>query len=137
MYWGLEVRVPFCDYRIVEYLYGVPWAFKDWGGEEKGLLRQAMGDLLPRQIAHRKKSPYPKTFDPGYAALLEKRLAALLAQRDAPLFTLVKKDALTALLEGDSPWPWYGQLMRRPQIMAFLLQTDFWLREYNIQLNFG
>ena len=137
MYWGLEVRVPFCDYRIVEYLYGVPWAFKDWGGEEKGLLRQAMGDLLPQEIAHRKKSPYPKTFDPGYAALLEERLAALLAQRDAPLFTLVKKDALTALLEGDSPWPWYGQLMRRPQIIAFLLQTDLWLREYNIQLNFG
>ena len=136
MYWGLEVRVPFCDYRIAEYLYGVPWEYKDYGGEEKGLLRQAMGDLLPREVAHRKKSPYPKTFDPRYEALLEEKMDALLKAKDAPLFSLVRKDALVSLLNGSSPWPWYGQLMRRPQVIAYFLQTDFWLRHYGVDLIF-
>ena len=61
---GLEVRVPFCDYRIAEYLYGVPWEYKDYGGKEKGLLRYAMDGLLPEEVLWRKKSPYPKTYDP-------------------------------------------------------------------------
>lgn len=136
MYWGLEVRVPFCDYRIAEYLYGVPWAFKDYQGEEKGLLRQAMGYLLPREVAHRKKSPYPKTFDPQYEAILQQRIDNLLTQKNAPLFSLVRKDALSALLQKSMPWPWYGQLMRRPQILAYFLQMDFWLRKYNVDLLF-
>ena len=136
MYWGLEVRVPFCDYRIAEYLYGVPWAYKDYQREEKGLLRQAMGDWLPPQVAHRKKSPYPKTFDPKYEALLQEKMDGLMAKKDTPLFWLVKKDALAALLEKATPWPWYGQLMRRPQILAYFLQMDFWLRKYNVDLLF-
>lgn len=136
MYWGLEVRVPFCDYRIAEYLYGVPWEYKDWGGEEKGLLRQAMGALLPPEVAHRKKSPYPKTFDPGYEKILEEKMAALFRQKNAPLFSLVDQKALLDLLSGTSPWPWYGQLMRRPQMIAYFLQTDFWLRHYNVDLLF-
>lgn len=136
MYWGLEVRVPFCDYRITEYLYGVPWAYKDWGGEEKGLLRKAMGDWLPEEIAHRKKSPYPKTFDPRYEALLEKQLARLLGEKDSPLFCLVRKDVLMSVLDAPTPWPWYGQLMRRPQMIAWFLQADFWLKHYNIDMIF-
>lgn len=136
MYWGLEVRVPFCDYRIAEYLYGVPWAFKDYQGEEKGLLRQAMGDLLPIEVAHRKKSPYPKTFDPRYEAILQQRMDDLLRQKGAPLFFLVRKDKLVALLDKKTPWPWYGQLMRRPQILAYFLQMDFWLRNYDVDLLF-
>lgn len=136
MYWGLEVRVPFCDYRIAEYLYSVPWAYKDYRGEEKGLLRQAMGDLLPKEVAHRKKSPYPKTFDPQYEAILQQRMDDLLNRKNAPLFSLVRKDALNALLEKTTPWPWYGQLMRRPQILAYFLQMDFWLRRYNVDLLF-
>ena len=137
MYWGLEVRVPFCDYRIAEYLYGVPWEYKDWGGEEKGLLRQAMGGLLPPEVAHRKKSPYPKTFDPRYERILEEKMAALLRQKNAPLFSLVDKNALLALFSGTSPWPWYGQLMRRPQMLAYFLQIDFWLRHYNVDFLFA
>ena len=65
MYNGLEVRVPFCDYRIAEYLYGVPWEYKDYRHYEKGLLREAMKDYLPEEILWRKKSPYPKTHHPS------------------------------------------------------------------------
>jgi asparagine synthase (glutamine-hydrolysing) len=61
MYQGLEVRVPFCDYRIAEYMYGVPWDYKDHNGYEKGLLRSAMKGMLPDSVLWRKKSPYPKT----------------------------------------------------------------------------
>lgn len=134
MFSGLEVRVPFCDYRIAEYLYAVPWEYKDYGGEEKGLLRAACGDLLPKEVAHRKKSPYPKTLDPTYVTLLENKLSRLLNRGDAPLFHLVDKKALQALLSKETVWPWYGQLMTRPQKIAYFLQMDFWLQEYDVQL---
>ena len=136
MYWGLEVRVPFCDYRIAEYHYAVPWEYKDYLVEEKGLLRAAMGDILPQSVAHRKKSPYPKTFDPKYEAILQARMNQILGQKDAPLFSLVDKEALRELLNGESLWPWYGQLMRRPQILAYFLQMDFWLRHYHVDLTY-
>jgi len=135
MFSGLEVRVPFCDYRIAEYLYGVPWEYKDYQGEEKGLLRYACGDLLPEAVAHRKKSPYPKTFDPRYETLLEDKMQAVLSA-DSPLFALVDREALKMVLDSQSPWPWYGQLMARPQKIAYFLQIDFWLRHYGIELQF-
>lgn len=136
MYCSLEVRVPFCDYRIAEYLYGVPWMYKDLGGREKGLLRRAMEGILPEQVLYRKKSPYPKTHDPRYEGLVRERLQQLLSQRDAPLFSLLSREGIRSYLESDSPWPWYGQLMRRPQTMAWLLQLDFWLRHYRVELLF-
>jgi asparagine synthase (glutamine-hydrolysing) len=136
MYSGLEVRVPFCDYRIAEYLYGVPWEFKDWNGREKGLLRQAMEGLLPREVLHRKKSPYPKTFDPRYEELVTVRLQELLNRGDSPLLHMVCKEAVEELLGQEQPWPWYGQLMKGPQTAAYLLQIDFWLRYYQIEFLF-
>ncbi len=136
MYNSLEVRVPFCDYRIAEYLYGVPWAYKDHQGKEKGLLRHAMAGVIPEEILWRKKSPYPKTFDPKYATLVVERLRKLLAQKDAPLFSLVDRNAVEKIMGEEPVWPWYGQLMRTPQTIAYLLQIDFWLREYDIALCF-
>ena len=135
MYQGLEVRVPFCDYRIAEYLYGVPWEMKEYRGQEKGLLRHAMEGLLPEKVLYRKKSPYPKTFDPAYERLVSARLRQLL-ERDSPLWYLIRREAAEDLMHFDSLWPWYGQLMRRPQIMAYLLQLDFWLRHYSVEFCF-
>ena len=134
MYSGLEVRVPFCDYRIAEYLYGVPWEFKEYGGKEKGLLRYAMADFLPEEVLWRKKSPYPKTFDPKYLELIRHRMEVLLSQPDAPLFALVSRDGVRKLMASEQPWPWYGQLMRLPQTLAYLLQLDFWLRHNRVEL---
>ena len=136
MYCGLEVRVPFCDYRIAEYLYTVPWEHKDYGGREKGLLRKAMEGLLPEQVLYRKKSPYPKTFDPRYEELMTKRLEKLLRQPERPLFRIVNRSEVENYLHQDSPWPWYGQLMRKPQTIAWLLQLDFWLGEYDVSFRF-
>jgi asparagine synthase (glutamine-hydrolysing) len=136
MYSGLEVRVPFCDYRIAEYLYGVQWEYKDYQGKEKGLLRVAMEGILPQEVLWRKKSPYPKTWDPRYTKLVSDCLRALLGERDAPLFQLVSRRAAEELLDSEPAWPWYGQLMRTPQTIAYLLQIDAWLREYQIILDF-
>ena len=134
MYQSLEVRVPFCDYRIAEYLYAVPWEYKDYGGKEKGLLRHAMEGILPGEVLWRKKSPYPKTFDPKYTELVRLRLEGLLEEKTSPLLELAQEDAIRKIMETDGAWPWYGQLMRRPQIMAYLLQVDHWLRHYGVDI---
>lgn len=132
MHCGLEVRVPFCDYRIAEYLYAVPWEYKDYRGREKGLLRYAMEGYLPQEVLYRKKSPYPKTWDPRYEAIMRQKMGELLQQKDAPIFALVDRSALEKLLKEDHTWPWYGQLMKGPQTMAYFLQIDFWLRHYGV-----
>lgn len=136
MYCGLEVRVPFCDYRIAEYLYGVPWAYKDHRGKEKGLLRTAMEGILPNDVLWRKKSPYPKTMDPKYLALVTAKMEHLLTEKNAPLFQLVSRDAVGRVIAEEPIWPWYGQLMRRPQTIAYLLQINTWLEHYNVDLIF-
>lgn len=136
MYSGLEVRVPFCDWRIAEYLYGVPWEMKDYLSREKGLLRKAMEGLLPEQILHRKKSPYPKTFDPRYEQIMESRLRTVLDDSSAPIHALVDSSALKQLLSGEQKWPWYGQLMGRPQTMAYFVQLNYWLNRNRVGFMF-
>lgn len=134
MYHGLEVRVPFCDYRIAEYMYGVPWEFKDHNGQEKGLLRHAMSAYLPEEVCNRKKSPYPKTYDPRYLKLVSDQLQTLLTKKDAPIFQIVNRQALEDLLGAEYVWPWYGQLMKVPQTIAYMLQINFWLDHYNVTI---
>lgn len=134
MYHALEVRVPFCDYRIAEYLYGVPWEFKDYQGKEKGLLRHAMEDYLPREVLWRKKSPYPKTYDPHYLELVSDMLRQVLQNPASPILQIVRREALEGLLTAEFSWPWYGQLMRLPQTIAYMLQINYWMQAYNIQL---
>ena len=134
MYNSLEVRVPFCDYRIASYLYGVPWEFKDYQGREKGLLRFAMEGILPQAVLHRKKSPYPKTYDPRYLQIVGEELEKLLADCNAPLLQLVDKNALQRLLNAEYAWPWYGQLMKVPQTIAYMLQINTWLQLYDVEV---
>jgi asparagine synthase (glutamine-hydrolysing) len=115
-------------------LYGVPWKYKDLQGKEKGLLRAAVEGLLPEEVLWRKKSPYPKTHDPVYLELVSSRLRQLLDDASSPLLHIVDRNALEALFDRESVWPWYGQLMRTPQTMAYFLQLDFWLRHYQVEL---
>ena len=131
---GLEVRVPFCDYRIAEYLYGVPWEYKDFNNQEKGLLRYAMNGLLPESVLWRKKSPYPKTYDPQYLQAVSDMLRQLLDKKDAPIYGLVNRQTLAELMHTEFTWPWYGQLMKLPQTIAYFLQINFWLEHYKVQI---
>lgn len=134
MHVGLEARVPFADHRIVEYLWNVPWEMKCRGGVAKGLLREAAKDFLPRQIMERKKSPYPKTYDPAYENLLRKELLSVLSDPKEPLGELVdlKKVQTYVTKPSDYGRPFYGQLMAGPQLLAYLLQVNHWLKTYKI-----
>lgn len=134
MFHSLEVRVPFCDYRIAEYLYSVPWEFKEYNGQEKGLLRYAMADYLPHDVLYRKKSPYPKTYDPKYLEIVSNMLLEVFSDKSSPLLQIVRRDALENLLKAEYAWPWYGQLMRVPQTIAYMLQINFWLKHYHVKI---
>ncbi len=130
---GLEVRVPFCDHRIAEYAWNIPWSIKNLGGMEKGILRLAVKDLLPESIYNRKKSPYPKTHHPEYTRLVTNALKVILADPKAPIHALVDKSSLEDMLDSLSlVTPWFGQLMTGPQLFAFLLQLNMWLEEYKV-----
>ena len=131
---GLTVGLPFCDHRLVEYLYTVPWEFKDYKGREKGLLREAMAGLLPDTVLWRKKSPYPKTHNPAYLKAVSERMRDVISGPNAPLLQIVKKDALENLLKIQNPTPWYGQLMTTPQTIAYFLQINYWLEKYKVEI---
>ena len=131
---GLQARVPFCDYRIAEYLYGVPWQYKDYRGYEKGLLRYAMRGVLPEAVLYRKKSPYPKTHDPKFLQMAQQKMEQLLQSKNAPLFNIVDRKAVGELVQKEFNTPWYGQLMQLPQTLVYLLQINFWLEHYSVQI---
>lgn len=129
---GLEVRVPFCDYRIAEYLYNVPWEYKDYKGREKGLLRKAFEDILPEDIVWRKKSPYPKTHNPSYAAEIDKEFLQMVNDKTSPIFEILDRQELLKLADTTETIYWYGQLMATPQTKAYLLQINYWIKELNV-----
>lgn len=134
---GLEVRVPYCDHRLVEYAWNIPWAMKSAGGMEKGLLRQALKGLLPPDVLERRKSPFPKTHNPAYLAAVQRWLLEILGDRSSPLLPLVNRKTLVKLAQSEIPdleVPFFGQLMRLPQLLAYLIQVDQWLRRYRVRL---
>lgn len=137
MYNSLEVRVPFADYRIVEYAFNLPAEYKLYNGREKGLLREATRGILPEDIIHRKKSPYPKTHSPSYTKAVQQMMNQILSDGTSPILELLDKAVLTELNEtgGNSiKSPWYGQLMRGPQLLAYLVQVNFWLKAYKVSI---
>lgn len=136
MYHGLEARVPFADHRIVEYLYNVPWHIKFMGDMEKGLLRHAAKGLLPDSVLFRKKSPYPKTYHPNYERLLKEAFAKILKCEDEPVRQLIDVGKVKSYLEMPMSYakPWYGQLMAGPQMLAYYLQINMWLKEYQVKI---
>ena len=134
MWNALEVRVPFCDYRIAQYLYNIPWEYKEYQGYEKGLLREAMKDYLPDEILWRKKSPYPKTHHPDYLTAVTKLLEDRISNPDAPILQIIRKEALEQLMYGNDNVQFYGQLMTKPQTIAYFLQLDYWLETYQVKI---
>ena len=136
MYSGLEVRVPFCDLRLVDYAYNMPWELKAYGGREKGLVRKAFEDILPRDIVYRKKSPYPKTHNPRYMSLCTQKIREILSDPSRRINALISPDGIEDIIEHPDQLrsPWYGQLMRAPQILAYLIELDYWLEAYQVDI---
>lgn len=137
MYNGFEVRVPFCDVRIVEYCWNIPWEMKAYKGREKGLLRHAMKDVLPDEIVNRKKSPYPKTHNPNYTKIVKNGLSQIMENQDAPINQLLNREYILEILDTEGKAftrPWFGQLMTGPQLMAYLIQVNNWLEKYQPEI---
>ncbi|WP_028561888.1 asparagine synthase (glutamine-hydrolyzing) [Paenibacillus pinihumi] len=134
---GLEVRVPFCDHRLVEYVFNIPWEIKTSGDREKGILRKALRGILPDEILYRKKSPYPKTHNPNYLTAVQKRLTAILDDPSSPLLPLIHVKKIRELIQStdaSSNIPWFGQLMSGPQLFAYLIQVNHWLKTYKVSI---
>ncbi|BED92638.1 MAG: asparagine synthase [Candidatus Paraimprobicoccus trichonymphae] len=133
MYNGLEVRVPYCDYKIAEYVYNINIKYKK---SEKYILREAMKDFLPKKVLNRKKSPYPKTHNPEYLKIVSEKLEEIINNYKSPILNFVKKDKLENLIKIDNNKnnTWYGQLMSLPQTIAYFLQVNYWLIKYNIKI---
>lgn len=132
---GLEVRVPFCDHRLVEYVWNIPWEIKTSGDREKGILRKALRGVLPEDVLTRKKSPYPKTHNPNYLAAVKGLLLEVLDDPASPLLPLINVKKVRELAESDSAKsniPWFGQLMSGPQLFAYLYQVNLWLKQYKV-----
>lgn len=130
---GVEVRVPFSDHRILEYVYNVPWSLKFEDNTEKALLRNAMSAWLPDKILHRKKSPYPKTHSPEYEALTHSMLTERMNCSHSALHNLLDREKTEGFMHSDDE-TWFGQLMSKPQLMAWLVQLDIWFEKYNVDL---
>lgn len=133
MYNGFELRVPFCDYRLAQYVWNIPWEIKALNGREKGLLRYISKDFLPSEIVDRKKSPYPKTHNPNYLAKVKGMLSDIMSDTSAPINDLLNRNYILDILNSDGKAfsrPWFGQLMTGPQLMAYLCQVNMWLEMY-------
>jgi asparagine synthase (glutamine-hydrolysing) len=131
---GVEVRVPFCDHRLVEYVWNIPWEYKKWQGREKGVLREAFRAALPAEVVDRKKSPYPKIHRPDYLTAVQSGFRRIWAG-NSPLKALLDGQAIETLLaDGCQMTPWFGQLMTGPQLLAFLIQLHNWLELYQINI---
>jgi len=129
---GLEVRVPFCDHRLVEYVFGAPWSHKSFDGREKSLLRAATADLLPESVVQRVKSPYPSPQDASYEQWLRVELAALLDRPDSPIAPLLNPDALREQLA--EPIGHRSGLGARFQLEQ-ILNLDAWCTDYRVTLD--
>ena len=136
MHSGLEARVPFADRKLVEYVFNVPWDMKAHDGVVKNLLRQSARGKLPDEILFRRKSPYPKSYNPYYEKLLTERLEKVLKEGGSPLFKIIDIRKLEKFMKSvkDYGAPWYGQLMAGPQMLAYLIQIDYWMKKFKIKI---
>ena len=129
---SVEVRVPFADHRILEYVFNVPWEIKFENGVEKALLRNAMRDYIPEKVFSRKKSPYPKTQNPAYEQAVLNRVRERLQDSGSVLHNILNFKAFNSFINGENE-TWFGQLMAKPQLLAWLIQLDYWSDAYNVE----
>lgn len=131
---GLSLRLPYCDHRLVQYVFNAPWSMKSFDGREKSLLRAALADVLPPEVLKRRKSPYPVVQDSAYAEALCADLRGVLEDPGAPVADLVDRDALAktaadpgALVSGRGVW-----VARTHAEMV--IQLNAWLADQGVRL---
>ncbi|AFV11093.1 asparagine synthetase 3 [Thermacetogenium phaeum DSM 12270] len=132
---GLEVRVPYCDHRLVEYVWNIPWRMKTCGKMPKGILRRALRGILPDDVLNRRKSPYPKTHHPAFLEAVRSLALQVISDPNSPLLPLINREAVRQVILSsarDFNPAWFSQLMGGAQYLAYLVQVDMWLRDYHV-----
>ncbi len=134
---GLEIRMPFCDHNLVEYVWNIPWQFKAYNEREKGLLRMVFDGTLPEEVLWRKKNPFPKTHNPEYEDMVSQRVVEILSDKNSLVHDIINESYIFDLMSKPSDYgkPWFGQLMATPQLYAYIIQLDFWLKKYKIKIS--
>lgn len=135
---GVEIRTPYANHHLAQYVFNVPWDFKAPHGIPKGLLHDAASGFLLQNVHPRPGATAPPSVvPPGYDALLQSRLLPILRDSAQPLYKIFSKAAVTDLFAGrlENTPPGLGQPMPDPALLADLLQLNFWLQHYNIYLD--
>jgi asparagine synthase (glutamine-hydrolysing) len=127
---GFEVRVPFCDYRLVEYLWNIPWHMKRVDDIEKGLLRRVLEDVLPKDVLYRRKSPYPASQNPTYMAGVRDIALSCINDPNAKISNFIDIKLLKENLKAENLDHELSFNMPFEQI----IQIEEWLKRYNIQV---
>jgi asparagine synthase (glutamine-hydrolysing) len=132
---GLEIRVPFADHRLAEYLFNVPAEMKAHGGTAKAVLRQAARGLLPAQIVDRPKSAYPASRHHRYEERMKELVLDLVSDPNAPVFDLVDRDNIRPLI-GSRVASLPGPITAvTPAIsLSYLLELNRWLEAYGVRI---
>ncbi len=125
---GLEVRVPYCDYRLVQYLWNVPWEMKTIDHIEKGLLRRCFSGLLPDDVRNRRKSAYPAMQHPAYLQAVREWVLQIVSDPNAAIRPFIDTTLVRALAEGKLP------VADRILVGIFdhLIQVNAWLKDYHV-----
>ncbi|TQF06830.1 asparagine synthase (glutamine-hydrolyzing) [Kitasatospora acidiphila] len=119
---GLEVRVPYCDHRLVEYVFNTPWAMKSYDGREKSLLRATAQGIAPESVLWRPKNHYPATHHPDYNRGLQRLAREAL---DVPQVRGIADERVikTSLDTPPDQLPW-GQRLRLERVVDLALWLD-------------
>ncbi|WMI81891.1 asparagine synthase (glutamine-hydrolyzing) [Anaerotignum sp. MB30-C6] len=136
MYNGLEARVPFADHRLIEYVWNVPWDMKTRNGVVKSLLRECGRGYMPDEVLFRKKSPYPKIYDKNYENLLASMVIEIMKDSTSPVLQFLDPKKVETFIQSPSDYgkPWYGQLMAGPQMLAYVVQINYWMKKWNLKV---
>ena len=128
---GLRVRLPFCDHRLVEYLWNIPWDLKRHGGQEKGILRETARAWLPATVAKRPKSGFPFGQSEQYLNAVREAVREMLSDPNAPALPLLNTAALAELASGDR---WHSGTFTPPPLLPRALMLNAWLGEYGVRV---
>jgi asparagine synthase (glutamine-hydrolysing) len=130
---GVAMEAPFASQALMEYAFNIPWPIQAKDGVAKYILRKAARGWLPEAVIKRRKSPFPKTYDPSYARIVTERLMDTLNDPASPARAFIDRNKAEAyaknVMNGE---PWFGQLMAGPQMLAYILQIDYWMRKYGL-----
>ena len=121
---SLEARVPFLDYRVVEFAFSLPGSFKLRGRHTKILLRKAFSDLLPERTLNRTKHGFGLPIQRWLREDLRDYVHDIFASEDDPFYDFLDRRAVENLLR-----QFYERRIDRSLPLWILLSLKVWCRQ--------